>query len=307
MGIDLDKAFDQLDNTLFNSDAIQSWIDCVSEDDPARAVSTSTQRITKRRTSDIDDFETQTQSVRTKRARKPLEAISANIMQDEAQPTDGRRRTTGIRGGRQVKPTAESGRRNKRRERDEDHEPNDARLTPAVVGHDPEQTPKAKSASRNGISLPPSLPPSNTSSARSRSPVKMAELDAISGGCQHERLERSEEIGEDHPLLGIKELVERIEDIWQGQAIVPVRFRDSLVSRYARQFRYAHFFDETDTRDKLGQTLSLEELRRFEDNIRHCIENQVSEAGWNHKYHYPTLERAVELSQYKDQLDVAVL
>lgn len=136
----------------------------------------------------------------------------------------------------------------------------------------------------------------------------MVELDRIAGGCRHGLLRSSEEIqSESHPLFAIKQLVEQIEDVWNGTGILPSHLRDSVTMAYPRQFRYDHLFDDTGRRDELGESLGLEELQRFERAIRYCIERQLSEPGWNQKVHHPMIERAVALSQYGSSLEVAVM
>lgn len=296
MEIDRNIPLPPCDKIRRQPESVQSWLDCVPQSPPPRPAAslafTQPSRARKR-----SEAEARPTRARAKKRRTPLGTVSVNIMQDQTHST----------GKRHATAQAATGRRGRRRATEDNDADSHSCVSTTIGRQDPEQTPRAKIISYTTPSLPPSLSQSKTSSARSRSPVKMAEMDAIAGGCQHQRLDSSDEIGIDHPLVDIKRLVERIEDAWQGQGVIPARFRDTLVQKYPRQFRYSHYFDETNGRDSLGQSIPPEELPRFEDPIRHCIENQVSEAGWNHKYHYPMLERSVGLSQHSEHLDVAVL
>ena len=186
-------AFEDMQGLSSSTSSIQSWIDLVPTPKKRKA----------------QNDENIARQARRKRHRAPLEDVSINIVAHcadisrERMPASSSKRVGAGHGAGGAETPRRSGRKTRTEQplspRQEDIQEDE---------FDADPTPRGLSLSER------MLPPSSSSSTRSRSPVKMAGLKNIQGGLEYTIIQSNAVLDdESHPLYSTRAAIEAFDEI----------------------------------------------------------------------------------------------
>ncbi len=242
-----------------------------------------------------------TSQARPKRRRIPLQSVSNNIaghcigIGQEIMSASSAKRGRGGYGASGPKTPRRSRRKTPTAQ---PNPPSDEEYEDERVDADP--TPRGPSLPERALP-----PPSSGSSTRSKSPVKMVGLKNIQGGLEYHIIQSNAVLDdESHPLYSVRGVIEALDEISQGIAVIPLSHSERLREPKHRREFYAHHFDDSGKRDSLGTAPDISQVEELVARTIECEQEQESEGGWNCDVQWPTARLALDHSVHKNRLQL---
>ncbi len=131
----------------------------------------------------------------------------------------------------------------------------------------------------------------------------MAGLKNIQGGLEYTIIQNNAVLDdESHPLYSTRAVIEALDEISQGVAVIPGSERELVWNPKHRRDFYSHPFDDSGKRDSLGEAPDISRVEELVARTIECEQAQESEEGWDCDVHWPVARWALELSVLANQL-----
>lgn len=131
----------------------------------------------------------------------------------------------------------------------------------------------------------------------------MAGLRNIQGGLEYTIIQSNAVLDdESHPLYSVRAVIEALDEISQGIAVIPQSEMDFVQDPKHRREFYPHHFDAMGKRDSLGGAPGFSRLEELVVRTIECEQAQESEEGWKCEVQWPIARMALELSVHADRL-----
>ncbi|TKA82209.1 hypothetical protein B0A55_07518 [Friedmanniomyces simplex] len=133
----------------------------------------------------------------------------------------------------------------------------------------------------------------------------MAGLKNIQGGLEYTIIQSNAVLDdESHPLYSIRAVIEALDEISQGIAVIPRSERELVQNPKHRREFYPHHFDDSGKGDSLGGAPDISRVEELVARTIECEQAQESEEGWNCDVQWPIARLALELSVHVNRLQL---
>lgn len=131
----------------------------------------------------------------------------------------------------------------------------------------------------------------------------MAGLKNIQGGLEYTIIQSNAILDvESHPLYSSRAVIEALDEISQGIAVIPRSDRELMQELKHRRDFFPHHFDDSGKRDYLGASPDISRVEELVARTIECEQAQESEEGWNCDVQWPIARLALELSLHANRL-----